>query len=69
MEKQPIDLDISAESERLSLASNEHEDYHDNIYTLLQPKILSTIVALRLKHKRLDINPFMHNIVKWSNIL
>ena len=69
MEKQQTDHDISEASERLSLVSNEHEDYHDNIYTLFQSKILSTIVALRLKHKRPDINSFMHNVVKWSNIL
>ena len=56
MEKQPTDNDIRTASERLLLASNEHEDYHDNTYTLFQPKNLSAVAALRLKQKCPDIN-------------
>ena len=56
MEKQPTNHNISIALDRLLLASNEHEDYHDDTYALFQPKILSAIAALRLKHKRPDIN-------------
>ena len=56
MEKQPTDRDISTASDRFLLASNKHEDYHDGIYALFQPKILSAIAALKLKHKRPVIN-------------
>ena len=41
---------------RFLLASNEHEDYHDDIAMLFQSKIFSPIAALRLKHKHPDIN-------------
>ena len=54
MEKQPTNYNISTVSDRFLLASNEHEDYHDDTYALFQPKILLAIVALRLKHKRPD---------------
>ena len=56
MEKQPTNHNISTASDRFLLASNEYEYYHDDTYALFQPKILSAIAALRLKHKRPDIN-------------
>ena len=56
MEKQPTEHDISTASDRFLLASNVHEDYHDDRYALFQPKILSTTAALKLKHKGSDIN-------------
>ena len=61
MEKQPTDHNIRTALDRFLLASNEHEDYHDDIYALFQPKILSTIAALRRKHKRRDINSIHEN--------
>ena len=56
MEKQPTNHNIRAASEIISLGSNEYEDYHGDTYALFQPKTLLAIVALRLKHKRPDIN-------------
>ena len=50
--------------ERLSLASNKQEDYHENKYTLFQPKILSPIAALRVKCKRPDINSIYEHFTK-----
>ena len=49
---------ISTASDRILLASDENKNHHDDIYALFQPQILSAIPALRLKHKRPDINSF-----------
>ena len=54
----------SAAPERLSLASNEHKYYHDYTYALFQPKKLSAIAALRLKHKRIDTNSIYEHFPK-----
>ena len=56
MEKQSTDHNIRTASYRFLLASNEHEDCHDDTYVLFQPKILSAIAPLRLNHKLPDIN-------------
>ena len=56
MEKLPTDREINTVSNRLLLASNEHEDYHDDTYALFQPKILPAVASLKLKHKRPNIN-------------
>ena len=64
------DHNISTASDRFLLASNEYEDYHDDTYVLFQPKILSTIAALRLKHKRPDINSIYEHftMIEASNV-
>ena len=59
MEKQLTDHDISVASETLSLASNKHEDYYDDTYTLFQPTILSAI-----KLKGTDFNSIYEQFTK-----
>ena len=62
MEKQLTDHDISVASETLSLASNKHEDYYNDTYTLFQPTILSAIATLRLKGT--DVNSIYEQFTK-----
>ena len=70
MEKLPTDREINTVSNRLLLAPNEHEDYHDDTYALFQPKILSALAAFRLKHKCPDINSIYEHftIIEASNV-
>ena len=64
MEKQPTDHVFSAATERLLLASNKQTGYNNSTRFIFQPKILSAIAAVRLRHKRPDINSIYEHFTK-----